>query len=119
MGFCPLCRGQVTGKLRVLFPGEVLPVAAAAPPPVVHVEEARAPHSAVGVLALADVAHADAERLSDVEVVEKWMLTYADDIDSMPIEDALDFLNVSITEERGSFMISGQEFPIQHMFTRV
>ena len=63
-------------------------------------------------MALADVAHADAERLSDVEVVEKWMLTYADDIDSMPIEDALDFLNVSITEERGLSMISGQELLI-------
>ena len=98
--FCPLCRGQVTAKLRLFFPGEVLPVAAVAPPPVVHVEEARAQRFADGLVALADVAHADAERLSDVEAVEKWMLTFADDLDGMPIEDALDFLDVFISEER-------------------
>ena len=90
----------MTAKLRLFFAGEVPPAAAAAPPPVVRVEEAKVPRLAVGVLALADVAHADAERLSDVEAVEKWMLTFADDLDGMPIEDALDFLDVFISEER-------------------
>ena len=90
----------MTSKLRIYFPGEVPPAAAAAPPPVVRAGEAKVPGLAAGVLALADVAHADAERFSDVECIEKWMLTF-DDIDSMPIEDALDFLDVSISEDRG------------------
>ena len=91
----------MTANLRLFFAGEVPPAAAAAPPPVVRVEEAKVPRLAAGVLVLADVAHADAERLSDVEAVEKWMLTFADDLDGMPIEDALDFLDVFISEERG------------------
>ena len=36
------------------------------------------------------------------------MLTFADDLDGMPIEDALDFLDVYISEERGLQIIVGQ-----------
>ena len=97
---CPCCREQVKSRLRIFFPGELPPnIEAIAPPPAVHVEELKTPCRAVGVLALSDVSHADLERFEHVETIEKWMLTFESDFDSMPIDDALDFLDVTLTEE--------------------
>ena len=36
------------------------------------------------------------------------MLTFAEDLDGMPIEDALEVLDIFISEERGLQMIRGQ-----------
>ena len=97
---CPVCRSQVTSKLRIFFPGEIpAAVVAAVPPPTVPVQEVQEPPRAVGILALSDVSHADTERFEHVEACEAWMMSY-DAIDAMSVEDALDFLNVTLNEAR-------------------
>ena len=45
------------------------------------------------------MSHADTERFEHVEACEAWMMSY-DAIDAMSVEDALDFLNVTLNEAR-------------------
>ena len=50
------------------------------------------------MIALPDVAHVDAEKLSDVAAIEKWMARFPD-LNEMPIEEAMEFLDITLSEE--------------------
>ena len=100
VGSCPVCRCCATSHLQIFFPGELLPNAlVAAAPPAAKAQDLKVPNVATGVLALPDIAHVDAERFSDVEAIEEWMLCYPS-LDDMPIEDGMDLLNIALTEQR-------------------
>ena len=68
--------------------GEALPKPVTAAPPAAREEEVQAePKRASGILALADAAQADIEKMQEVESIETWI---CEDLDEMNIVDAME-----------------------------
>ena len=113
MSSCPVCRCHVRKTLQIYFPGqekqtqnkylkkqlferlfvratrgEALPKPVTAAPPAAREEEVQVePAQASGILALADAAQADIEKMKEIENIETWI---CEDLDEMNIVDAMD-----------------------------